>query len=128
MTPSPTARPPPIGATWFSRICSTSATSVASSTRSGSPNRCPARATSSQYYEDYRHHPFNLATEAERQPGSSFKPFTLAVGLEHGFGPSSVFTSAPLDIVVPHTGGKEIFHVHNFGNAYSGVITLQGAT
>jgi len=89
----------------------------------------PVLSTSSgQYYEDYQHHPFNLATEAERQPGSSFKPFTLAVALEHGFGPSSLFTSAPLDIVVPHTGGKEIFHVHNFANAYSGVITLQGAT
>ncbi len=78
--------------------------------------------------EDYSHFPFNLATEAERQPGSAFKPFTLAVALEHGFGPSSVIESAPLDIVVPHSGGREIFHVKNFGNAYSGEITLQGAT
>ncbi|MBV8429845.1 MAG: transglycosylase domain-containing protein [Solirubrobacterales bacterium] len=79
-------------------------------------------------HEDYGQYPFNLATEAERQPGSAFKPFTLAVALEHGFGPSSLFTSAPLDIVVPNSGGKEIFHVRNFGNSYSGVITLQGAT
>jgi penicillin-binding protein 1A len=78
--------------------------------------------------EDYSKDPFNLATEAERQPGSSFKPFTLAVALEHGYGPSSLFTSAPLDIVVPNSGGKEIFHVRNFGNSYSGVISLQGAT
>ncbi|HEY2650518.1 MAG TPA: transglycosylase domain-containing protein [Solirubrobacteraceae bacterium] len=78
--------------------------------------------------EDYSKYPFNLATEAERQPGSSFKPFTLAVGLEHGFGPTSLFVSAPLDIVVPNSGGKEIFHVRNFGNTYSGVISLQGAT
>jgi penicillin-binding protein 1A len=84
--------------------------------------------SSGQFYEDYQHHPFNLATEAERQPGSSFKPFTLATALEHGFGPSSLFESAPLDIVVPHSGGKEVFHVHNFANAYSGTITLQGAT
>jgi penicillin-binding protein 1A len=81
-----------------------------------------------QVYEDYQNHPFNLATEAERQPGSSFKPFTLAAALEHGFGPSSLLVSAPLDIVVPHSGGREIFHVHNFGNAYSGVISLQAAT
>ncbi|HEY4827520.1 MAG TPA: transglycosylase domain-containing protein [Solirubrobacteraceae bacterium] len=78
--------------------------------------------------EDYSQYPFNLATEAERQPGSAFKPFTLAVALEHGFGPDSVFTSAPLDIVVPNSGGKEIFHVRNFGNEYSGAISLQGAT
>ncbi len=78
--------------------------------------------------EDYGKYPFNLATQAERQPGSSFKPFTLAVALKHGFGPSSLFTSAPLNILVPNSGGKEIFHVRNFGNSYSGVITLQGAT
>jgi penicillin-binding protein 1A len=79
-------------------------------------------------HEDYSRYPFNLATEAERQPGSALKPFTLAVALEHGFGPGSVFESAPLDIVVPHSGGREIFHVRNFGNQYSGPITLQEAT
>jgi penicillin-binding protein 1A len=78
--------------------------------------------------EDYNQDPFNLATEAERQPGSAFKPFTLAVALEHGFGPDSVFLSAPLSIVVPNSDGKEIFHVINFGNEYQGDITLQEAT
>jgi penicillin-binding protein 1A len=78
--------------------------------------------------EDYSQYPFNLATEAERQPGSSFKPFTLAVALEHGYGPDSLFVSAPLSIVVPNSGGKEIFQVRNFGNQYSGEISLQGAT
>ncbi|HTU86863.1 MAG TPA: transglycosylase domain-containing protein [Solirubrobacteraceae bacterium] len=78
--------------------------------------------------EDYSQYPFNLATEAERQPGSSFKPFTLAVALEHGFGPDSIFLSAPLSIVVPNSDGKEIFHVVNFGNEYSGDVTLQEAT
>ena len=42
--------------------------------------------------EDYEHHPFNLATEGHRQPGSAFKPFTLAVALESGYGPSSLMT------------------------------------
>ena len=35
--------------------------------------------------EDFAHHPFNLATEGHRQPGSAFKPFTLAIALEPGF-------------------------------------------
>jgi penicillin-binding protein 1A len=78
--------------------------------------------------EDYQDYPFNLASEAERQPGSAFKPFTLAVALEHGYGPSSLMYSAPADFVVPNSGGKEIFHVRNFGNAYSGAISLQAAT
>jgi penicillin-binding protein 1A len=78
--------------------------------------------------EAYQQYPFNLATESERQPGSAFKAFTLAVALESGFTPSSVFLSAPANFVVPNSGGKEIFHVRNFGDTYSGPITLQEAT
>jgi penicillin-binding protein 1A len=78
--------------------------------------------------EDYTHNQFNLATEGHRQPGSAFKPFTLAVALQSGYGPSSVFTSAPGDFIVPHSAGREHFIVHNFGNNYSGVISLAGAT
>jgi penicillin-binding protein 1A len=79
-------------------------------------------------HEDYQHHPFNLAADGHRQPGSSFKPFTLAVALQSGIGPDSVWTSAPQNFIVPHSGGKEHFVVHNFGNSYSGSISLQGAT
>jgi penicillin-binding protein 1A len=77
---------------------------------------------------NYSQMPFNIATQAQRQPGSSFKPFTLAEALMHGYGPSSVITSAPQDFIVPNSGGKEHFIVHNFGNTYSGPISLQAAT
>ena len=79
--------------------------------------------------EDYSQYPFNLATEGHRQPGSSFKPFTLAVALESGkYGPDSIIDSAPQDFIVPNSGGKEHFIVHNFGNTYSGPISLANAT
>jgi len=79
--------------------------------------------------EDYGQFPFNLATEAERQPGSAFKPFTLAMALESGkYGPDSIIDSAPQNFIVPNSGGKEHFIVHNFGDTYSGPITLQDAT
>jgi len=79
--------------------------------------------------EDYSQFPFNLATEAERQPGSAFKPFTLAMALESGkYGPDSIIDSAPQNFIVPNSGGKEHFIVHNFGDTYSGPITLQDAT
>jgi penicillin-binding protein 1A len=79
--------------------------------------------------EDYNQYPFNLATQGHRQPGSSFKPFTLAMALQYGgYGPDSVIDSAPQDFIVPNSGGKEHFIVHNFGNTYSGPITLAGAT
>ncbi len=79
--------------------------------------------------EDYTHHPFNIATQGHRQPGSSFKPFTLAEALLTGkYGPDSVIDSAPQDFIVPNSAGKEHFIVHNFGNTYSGPITLAAAT
>jgi penicillin-binding protein 1A len=78
--------------------------------------------------EDYSQFPFNLATAAERQPGSAFKPFTLAVALQSGYAPYSVIDSRPISFVVPDSGGKEHFVVKNFGNQYSGPITLAEAT
>ena len=79
-------------------------------------------------HQDYERYPFNLATLGERQPGSSFKPFTLAVALQHGYTPDSVFDSKPLSLVVPNSGGKEIYHVHNDDNEYRGPITVAEAT
>ena len=79
-------------------------------------------------HQDYERYPFNLATLGERQPGSSFKPFTLAVALQHGYTPDSVFDSKPLNLVVPNSGGKEIYHVHNDDNEYRGPITVAEAT
>jgi penicillin-binding protein 1A len=77
---------------------------------------------------DYAQSPFNLATQGQRQPGSTFKPFTLTAALESGISPGSVWTSRPKQFVVPHSGGKEFFVVRNYGNEYSGSNTLAGAT
>jgi penicillin-binding protein 1A len=77
---------------------------------------------------NYNESPFNLATEGERQPGSSFKAFDLAAALEAGISPDSVWTSKQKEFIVPGTGGKERFIVHNDEGAYSGSNTLTGAT
>jgi penicillin-binding protein 1A len=78
---------------------------------------------------NYNASQFNLATQSHRQAGSSFKVFTLAAALKYGtYGPYSVIDSAPQDFIVPNSGGKEHFIVHNFGNTYSGPISLQAAT
>ena len=47
---------------------------------------------------DYNESPFNLATEGERQPGSSFKAFDLAAALEAGISPDSVWTLEAEDV------------------------------
>jgi penicillin-binding protein 1A len=79
---------------------------------------------------DYQTSPFNLATLGYRQPGSSFKLFTLVQALESGkYGPDSVIDSAPQDI--PFQGPDGVpghFIVHNDGDHYSGPITLAEAT
>jgi penicillin-binding protein 1A len=75
---------------------------------------------------DYNQSPFNLATEGERQPGSSFKPFVLAEALEQGISPDSEWTSKLKEFPVPHS--SERFVVHNDEGNYTGVNTLTGAT
>ena len=47
---------------------------------------------------NFRESQFNLATQAERQPGSSFKPIVLATALRQGISPVTTFESKPVDI------------------------------
>ncbi|MTD43345.1 hypothetical protein GKE82_03250 [Conexibacter sp. W3-3-2] len=73
---------------------------------------------------DYDTAPFNLATQGQRQPGSSFKPFILAEALRQGIGPGSLWPSRKREFTVPGTDGQEKFVVNNFDDNYSGVSTL----
>jgi penicillin-binding protein 1A len=77
---------------------------------------------------DYAATPFNLATQGERQPGSSFKAFDLAAALEDGISPGSVWSSHVKEFVVPGEHGRERFVVHNDEGAYSGATSLTAAT
>ena len=77
---------------------------------------------------DYYTQPFNLATQGQRQPGSSFKVFVLAQALREGISPDSVWPSQVRTFTVPGTHGREHFVVHNDNNAYSGTQSLTGAT
>ena len=77
---------------------------------------------------NYSESPFNLATEGERQPGSSFKAFDLAAALERGISPDSVWTSKQKEFIVSGAHGKERFVVHNDEGNYTGSNTLTGAT
>jgi len=75
----------------------------------------------------YDKSPFNLSSQSERQPGSSFKPFVLAEALKQGVSPESEWASKKKVFTVPHTRGKERFVVNNFDNAYAGTSTLARA-
>ncbi len=77
---------------------------------------------------NYDESPFNLATEGERQPGSSFKAFDLAAALEDGISPESEWPSREKEFIVSGPDGPEKFVVHNDEGAYTGENTLTGAT
>jgi penicillin-binding protein 1A len=66
---------------------------------------------------------FNRATQAVRQPGSSFKPFVFAAALDRGYTPASVIVDAPIVL----TGAHETWMPHNFDNKYNGPTTLRDA-
>jgi len=53
---------------------------------------------------DYAQSNFNRAAQAERQPGSNFKPFLYAAALDQGYTLASVFMDGPLTYVDPATG------------------------
>ncbi len=73
---------------------------------------------------------FDLAVQGRRNPGSSFKPFTLVAALESGLSLGSYFNGAsPMEIQCPYVC-SEAGNVWNVSNAGSGVgvITLDQAT
>jgi penicillin-binding protein 1A len=49
----------------------------------------------------YQSSVFNRATQAMRQPGSSFKPFVYAAALDSGFSPATIVVDAPIEVETP---------------------------
>jgi penicillin-binding protein 1A len=76
---------------------------------------------------DFNTHPFNLATNGHRQPGSAFKPFTLATALSQGISPGTSYSSNEKVFKVPHSK-NEYFDVHNYSDEYYGSSSLETAT
>ncbi|MCJ8140217.1 penicillin-binding protein 1A [Falsirhodobacter halotolerans] len=49
----------------------------------------------------YQDSSFNRATQAQRQPGSSFKPFIYAAALDRGMTPATIIVDAPIEVNTP---------------------------
>ena len=64
-------------------------------------------------YEDSE---FNRATQARRQPGSSFKPFVYAAALDSGYTPATIVIDAPIEINTP----KGLWRPKNASNQFYG--------
>jgi penicillin-binding protein 1A len=73
---------------------------------------------------NYHKNQFNLATQGERQPGSSFKPFVLATALKENIAPSSILTSSKQ--VTINADGRQ-WQVNNYEGEALGPINLSQA-
>lgn len=69
----------------------------------------------------YSQSQFNRATQAMRQPGSSFKPFVYATALDYGYTPASVILDAPIEVV----SGGEVWRPENYSGESNGPSTLR---
>jgi penicillin-binding protein 1A len=75
---------------------------------------------------DFYRNKFNHATQAYRQPGSSFKPFIYSAALEKGFTAATVINDAPLVVDAAETGSVP-WEPKNFDATFDGPIRLRTA-
>jgi penicillin-binding protein 1A len=68
---------------------------------------------------DYALSEFNRATQAERQTGSSFKPYVYTTAMEEG--------AKPTDIVIDEPATFGSYTPHNYENDFKGAMTLTSA-
>jgi penicillin-binding protein 1A len=66
---------------------------------------------------------FNRATQALRQPGSSFKPFVYAAALDNGYTPSTLILDAPIEI--DQGPGLGVWTPENYERNFYGPSTLR---
>ncbi len=69
----------------------------------------------------YEHSSFDRATQAARQPGSSFKPFVYAAALDSGFTPATIVIDAPITVNTP----QGLWTPKNAENKYYGPVPMR---
>ncbi|MGE0724011.1 MAG: penicillin-binding protein 1A [Alphaproteobacteria bacterium] len=71
----------------------------------------------------YESSQFNRATQAQRQPGSAFKPFVYTAALESGLPPNTIILDAPF--VFDPGPGQDRWKPSNFGGRFHGPSTMR---
>ena len=67
---------------------------------------------------------FNRATQAQRQPGSSFKPMVYLTAMEQGLSPSQKVLDGPFEL---DQGAAGVWRPGNYEKSYAGPISLHQA-
>ena len=75
---------------------------------------------------DFNRNKFNHATQAWRQPGSSFKPFIYSGSLEKGFTPASIIEDSPISFPAAVTG-SQAWEPKNYDGKYEGPMRMRTA-
>ena len=75
---------------------------------------------------DQARNQFNHVSQAQRQPGSSFKPFIYAAALEKGIMPNTLINDAPLSISGLETGGQ-MWEPKNYDGKFEGYMRMRTA-
>ena len=73
---------------------------------------------------DFSNTQFNRAVQAQRQPGSAFKPVIYAAALDKGYTPASIIVDAPISFKM---GKGKLWEPQNYDEKYLGPITLRKA-
>ena len=73
---------------------------------------------------DFRYSKFNRVTQALRQPGSIFKPFTYVAAMEAGYSPLDQVLDAPVDF---QDGLGRTYSPVNWDDEFKGMITIREA-
>lgn len=74
---------------------------------------------------DFQRSKFNRAVQANRQPGSSFKPFIYSAALEKGFTTASVLNDAP--VVFDDSSLEQAWRPENYSGRFYGATRLREA-
>ena len=75
---------------------------------------------------DFNRNKYNRVSQAQRQPGSSFKPFIYAAALEKGIMPNTLVNDAPLSISALETG-SQMWSPKNYDGKFEGQMTVREA-
>jgi len=73
----------------------------------------------------FKKNKYNHVTQAQRQPGSIFKPFIISSALEKGITPSTIINDGPLEILAKDLGTNENWVPQNYNEKFSGPIRLR---
>ena len=75
---------------------------------------------------DYERNKFNHVTQAQRQPGSAFKPFIYSAALEKGFSPATIVNDAPFFVPGDKAGGED-WEPKNYDGKFDGPMRVRMA-